>query len=399
MLQDVAPADLAGPDRARALALARATMRWLGPVDAVLARFVKRPPDAPARAILRLGAAEMLALDAAPHGVVDACVNLAKGRKDTGKLSGLVNAVLRKVAAEGPAIWDGLDLMRLATPDWLWRQMRADWGKEVARVIAEAHLNAPPLDLTAKADAAEWAETLEGRLTANGSIRLMKSRQLTEAPGFAEGAWWAQDAAAATAAQLAGAGEGRCALDLCAAPGGKTMQLAAAGWRVTALDVDAGRMERVRENLARAKLEADLIVADALDWTPDAPFDFILLDAPCTATGTIRRHPELPHIRDGGGVEAATSLQSRLLSAAWGMLKPGGRLVYASCSLNRAEGERQAEAFLASRPDAARIAVTAEETGDPALITKAGDYRARPDFWRESGCMDGFFATRIEKRG
>ncbi|MEO1611348.1 MAG: RNA methyltransferase, partial [Pseudomonadota bacterium] len=152
------------------------------------------------------------------------------------------------------------------------------------------------------------------------------------------------------------------------------------------------------ENLARTRLEAQLVTADALDWTPDEPFDLILLDAPCTATGTIRRHPELPHIRDGGGVEAATSLQSRLLSAAWPMLKPGGRLIYATCSLNRAEGERQAEAFLAARPDAARIPVTAEETGDPALITKAGDYRARPDFWDEIGGMDGFFATRIAKR-
>lgn len=399
MLEDGSmPSGLSGPDRARALTLARSTMRWLGPVDAVLRRFVKRAPEAPALSLLRLGATEILVLDAAPHGVVDACVEIAKHRRETAKMSGLINAVLRKVTSEGPAIWADLDLVRLASPDWLWRQLRADWGKEAAHRITEEHLNAPPLDLTAKSDAAKWAEELEGTLTPNGSIRLMKSRHLTEAPGFASGDWWAQDAAAATAARLAGDGNGRRALDLCAAPGGKTMQLIAAGWDVTALDISAERMKRVEDNLTRVKQTADLVIADALEWTPPEPFDLVFLDAPCTATGTIRRHPELPHIRDGGGLEAATSLQSRLLNAAWGMVKPGGRLIFATCSLNRAEGETQASSFLAARPDATRIDVTVEETGDPALITKYGDYRARPDHWKQIGGMDGFFATRLEKQ-
>ena len=395
--ESAAPEGLSGQDRARALALARATMRWLGPIDAVLARFVKRAPDAPARAILRLGATEILALDAAPYGVVDACVEIAKSRKDTAKMSGLVNAVLRKVASEGPAIWDEIDLIRLASPNWLWRQLRADWGKVAARAIAEAHLNAPPTDLTTKADANGWAETLEAKTTPSGSVRLMKSRKLTEAPGFAEGDWWAQDAAAAIPARLAGEGDGRRALDLCAAPGGKTMQLAAAGWAVTALDSSEDRMKRVAENLSRTGLAADLVVADALDWSSEEPFDLVLLDAPCSATGTIRRHPELPHIRDGSGVDATVTLQSRLLAAAWKMVRPGGRLIYATCSLNRAEGEAQIAGFLAAHPEAARIPVTAAETGDPGFVNAYGDLRTRPDFWADVGGMDGFYASRIEK--
>ena len=398
MLDEAAlPDGLPGPDRARALSLARATMRWLGPADAVLARFLKRPPDAPARAILRLGAVEMLALDAAPHGVVDACVEMAKARRETAKLSGLVNAVLRKVADQGAEIWDGLDYARLAAPDWFWRQLRADWGKDAARAIVTEELNAPPLDLTVRADAAGWAQRLGGKVTPNGSVRLMRPGRITELEGYVTGDWWAQDAAAATAARLAGAGEGRRALDLCAAPGGKTMQLAAAGWAVTALDASASRMERIKENLARTNLSAELVTADALEWKVDQPFDLVLLDAPCTSTGTVRRHPELPHIRDGGGADAAAVLQSRLMAAAWTMVAPGGRMIYATCSLNRAEGEAQAASFLAAHPEAERIPVTPEEVGGEALITRQGDYRARPDLWAQIGGMDGFFACRIGK--
>ncbi len=399
MLEEASlPSALPPAERARAMALARSAMRWLGPADDVLRRFVKRPPDAPVRALLRLATVEMLARGEAPHGVVDATVEIAKSARGTAKAAGLINAVLRRVAESGPSIWAELDFARLATPDWLWRQLRADWGKDAARTIAETHLSAPPTDLTAKADAAEWAAKLVGRLTPSGSIRLDRPGRLTGAPGYDEGAWWAQDAAAAIPARLAGPGEGRRALDLCAAPGGKTMQLAAAGWRVTALDASEARMARVAENLGRTGLAAETVVADALDWRPEAPFDLVLLDAPCTATGTIRRHPELQHIRDGSGLDAAVTLQARLLGAAWEMVAPGGRLIYATCSLNRAEGETQVAGFLETAPAAERIPVTAAETGDPALLARADDYRARPDIWARTGGMDGFFAARLARR-
>ncbi|WP_340110421.1 RsmB/NOP family class I SAM-dependent RNA methyltransferase [Pikeienuella sp. HZG-20] len=389
------PSGLAAAERARALTLARATLRHLGATDAILAHFMKRPAARPAQMILRLGATEILALDEAAHGVVDSAVRLAKSEKKTAPLAGLINAVLRRVAEEGPAVWTALDRPRLSTPDWLWRALRADWGKTGAAAIAAAHLAPAPLDLTPKdGDAAALAARLGGAATPSGSVRLRRPGRLTELPGYAEGDWWAQDAAAAIPARLAGPGAGRRALDLCAAPGGKTMQLAAAGWAVTALDSSAPRMKRLAENLARTGLAAEIIVADALDWAA-APFDLVLLDAPCTATGTIRRHPELPYIRSGGEVGAVAALQKRLLDAAWRLTAPRGTLIYATCSLFHAEGEAQTNAFLKARPDASRAPIGAEEIGDAALLTRAGDFRARPDHWPELGGLDGFYASRL----
>ncbi|WP_246209602.1 RsmB/NOP family class I SAM-dependent RNA methyltransferase [Pikeienuella piscinae] len=399
MLDEAAlPAALAPAERARALTLARGVIRWLGPIDATLAHFMKRAAAKDTHAILRLGATEILALREAPHGVVDSAVRLAKAGKRTRPLAGLVNAVLRRVTAEGPEVWETLDHARLGAPDWLWRALRADWGRVGAAAIAAAHLRPAPLDLTPKNDdAAALATQLGGVATPTGSVRLARPGRLTDLPGFATGDWWAQDAAAAVPARLAGSGEGRRALDLCAAPGGKTMQLAAAGWVVTALDAAATRMKRVEENLARTGLSAELIVADALEWAAD-PFDLVLLDAPCTATGTIRRHPELPHIRDGAGLPAATTLQARLIDAAWALVAPGGALIYATCSLIKAEGESRANAFMKAHPEAERAPIHPAEIGDAALLTSAGDFRARPDLWPESGGLDGFFATRFRRR-
>lgn len=384
--------------RARALTLARETMRWLGPIDALLASFVKRPPDDAGRAILRVAATELIILGEAPHGVVDAAVRIAKSSKETQSVSGLINAVLRRVSTEGPEIWKGLDHPRLATPHWLWRDLRADWGKADARAIAAAHLEGAPIDLTPKdGDAEALAVRLDAGAAPTGSVRLDPRGRLTALPGYEEGDWWAQDAAAAVPARLAGAGDGRRALDLCAAPGGKTMQLAAAGWAVTALDGSERRMRRVTENLARTGLAAEIVVADALEWRADAPFDLVLLDAPCTATGTIRRHPELPHIRDGAGLAEATARQTAMIDAAWESVAPGGVLIYCVCSLNRAEGERQVAAFLDRAPDAARDPITAEEIGDERLLTHRGEFRARPDIWADEGGLDGFFAARLRR--
>lgn len=391
------PEALPPAERARALSLARAVIRWLGPVDAALASFMKKPPAREVRAILRLGATEILALEEAPHGVVDSAVKLAKGNRKAAPLSGLVNAVLRRVADEGPALWSSMDHARLAAPDWLWKALRADWGKAGAAAISAAHLQPAPLDLTPKdGDAAALAEKLGGEATPTGSVRLTRAGSLTSLPGYEAGDWWAQDAAAALPARLAGKGEGKRALDLCAAPGGKTMQLAAAGWNVTALDLSKARMERVKANLARTGLKAELIIADALKYSAPA-FDLVLLDAPCSASGTIRRHPELPHIRDGAGLQEITALQAKLIEAAWALTAPGGMMIYATCSLFHAEGEARINAFLKAHPEAARAPVTAEETGDAALLTRAGDFRARPDHWAEKGGLDGFYAARLTR--
>lgn len=389
MLSDDGLGALAPPDRARALSLAREAMRWAGSADRAVATHAKRAPKGAARDILRLGAAEMKAMGGAPHGVVDAMVRLAKGGRDTGRAAGMVNAVLRRIAEDDG--WDRLDHARLALPDWLFKALKTDWGRPAALRIGAAHLRGAPLDLTVRVG----AEAPEGAPTPTGSLRVAAPGRVSALAGFDAGGWWAQDAAAALPARLAGPGDGRRALDLCAAPGGKTMQLAAAGWRVTALDVAAERMETLRENLARTGLTAETVVADALDWR-GGPFDLVLLDAPCSATGTIRRHPELPHIRSADIGETA-ALQRRLMDAAWALTAPGGAMIFCTCSLLRAEGEDQARAFLAAHPDAAREPVAAEEAGDKQLVDSAGDLRTRPDFWPEIGGMDGFFATRLRR--
>ncbi|MEM8751378.1 MAG: transcription antitermination factor NusB [Pseudomonadota bacterium] len=391
--EDALPAAIEGADRARALSLAREAARRIAAADAVLARFMKRPAEPPAREILRLGAVEMLAAGSAPHGVVGAAVELAKGAKAH---PGLVNAVLRRVGAEGPAIWAKLDHPRLAAPEWLWKALRADWGKAGAASIADAHLSPAPLDLTPKdGDADALAARLGGAALPTGSVRLERPGRISALPGYEAGDWWAQDAAAAAPARLAGPGEGRRALDLCAAPGGKTMQLAAAGWLVEAVDADARRLERLRRNLSRTGLSAEVVEADALERR-SGPYDLVLLDAPCSATGTIRRHPELPHLREGAGDLPA--LQRRLLAAAWDQTAPGGRLIFCTCSLLKAEGEAQANAFLKTHEDAEREPIAAEEVGDAAFVTPAGDFRARPDLWAERGGIDGFFAARFRRR-
>ena len=275
----------------------------------------------------------------------------------------------------------------------------ADIYDNLLDAIAAAQLTDASLDLTVRdpAEAALWAERLGAARTPTGSLRLTRGVQLTALPGYAEGAWWAQDASAAIPARLMGAVAGKRVLDLCAAPGGKTMQLAAQGARVTALDIADARLERLRENLARTGLQAEIVVADALEWRPDAPFDAVLLDAPCTATGTLRRHPDIAHLRRDSDLGPLVALQDRMLDAAWGMVAPGGRLVFCTCSLLPQEGEARARAFRARTPDAAAVPVTAGEVGDAALIGPGGWLRARPDFWPDLGSMDGFFAARFDR--
>lgn len=400
MLEEGALGELAPAERAAAHGLAGLVLRRLADIDAVLSAFVADPPPVPGCHILRLMAAEMLFAGTAPHAAVDLAVRLARTTPTAARLAGLVNAVGRRLSADPPPVAAEDAGRRNAVP-WLASALDADWGREVATAILDAHLAPPPHDLTlrAEADGPALAQETDGMLLPSGTLRLPGRPQISALPGYADGAWWVQDAAAALPARLLAPRPGERVLDLCAAPGGKTLQLAAAGARVTALDMSARRMERVAENLARTRLEATLVTADALDWSADEPFDAILLDAPCSATGTIRRHPDLPHRFDPETLEALTALQARLLDRAWEWLRPGGRLVYATCSLLKAEGEEQIDAFLDRVPTAARDRLPADAPDlPPAAVDSMGALRTLPSMLSEIGGIDGFYACRLVKR-
>lgn len=384
-LQTPGFAGLPAQDRARAQRLALSVLRVLEPADKVLHPLMRKAPPLAVWNILRLAVVE-LSEGTAAHGVVNEAVGLARADRKTGHLSGLVNAVLRQVPS-GVAL-SGVQKL----PRWLRQPLVHAYGREVVSAIETAHASAPPLDLTVK----PGAEVPEGQVLATGSLRIADRGQVSTLPGFEAGGWWVQDAAAALAVPMLGAVAGQRVLDLCAAPGGKTLQLAAAGAEVTALDISAPRMARVSENLARTGLTANCVVADALHWQPDAPFDAIVLDAPCSATGTIRRHPDLPFVKDGSEIEGLVALQAQLLDRALGWLKPGGRLVFVTCSLLPEEGEGQLAAALARHPGLA--VVRPDMPGlDPAWITPEGGLRLRPDCWADNGGMDGFFMAALTR--
>jgi 16S rRNA (cytosine967-C5)-methyltransferase len=390
-------APLAPPDRARAQALATTALRHLDRLDGVLAAFLDRPPPGRARTALRLAAAELLVDGTPAHAAVDAAVSLARAHPKARHLAPLVNAVARRLATEGPARWAAAPPPRL--PAWLVGPVTAAWGAEAAAAIAAAHAVAPPLDLTLRNpdEADTWAARLGAAVLPTGSLRLAARAQVSALPGYAEGAWWVQDAAAALPARLLGPVAGQRVLDLCAAPGGKTLQLAAAGAEVTALDVSGDRLKRLRDNLARTRLPAHVVEADARAWTPDRPFDAILLDAPCSATGTIRRHPDLPFLRAGSDLGPLLALQATMLDRAFAWLRPGGRLVFATCSLLPAEGEDQLAAFLARSP-AARL-TPPPVAMPPGWTDPAGALRTRPDLWAGHGGVDGFYAALVTRAG
>ena len=378
-------------DKAAAHRIASAVLRRLGTLDAVLEPWLRREPPAPARAALRIGAADLLLLGTPVHAAVSAAVGVAPR-----PLAGLVNAVLRRVAEAGPRVLEDLDGERLDTPGWLWTSWHAAYGSGV-RAIARAHRAPAPLDLTL----APGTATPDGaELLPNGTARLPAGTRFSDLPGAAEGAFWAQDMAATLPARLLAVRPGERVADLCAAPGGKTAQLASAGVRVVAVEKEPRRAARLRENLVRLRLDAEIVEADALAWGADAGnlgrFDAVLLDAPCTATGTIRRHPDVMHLKRASDVATLAALQARLLGAAAGLLAPGGRLVLATCSLQPEEGEAHlaAAAGLGLIPDPVR----AEEVpGLAEAVTPQGALRTRPDMRSEQGGMDGFFAARFRK--
>jgi 16S rRNA (cytosine967-C5)-methyltransferase len=373
-------------DRAAAHRLTAAVLRRMGTLDAVLEPFLRKEPPEPVRNILRIGAAGLLLLETPMHAAVGTAVDLAKRRGLT-PFSGLINAVLRKVATAGPAVLDDLDAARLDTPAWLWTA----WGQS-ARAIATAHQIEAPLDVTLKPGV---APPEGGTVLPTGSVRFPAGTRVADIPGFEAGDLWVQDAAAALPARLLGVRPGERVADLCAAPGGKTAQLVAAGAVVTAVERDATRIERLTENLRRWGLAAEVINADAVDWTPPALFDAVLLDAPCSATGTIRRHPDVGRIKRPRDVQTVVQAQDKLLEAAARMLRPGGRLVYAVCSLQYEEGPPRVAAAVARdglRHDPFR---PEELAGLPEGFTKDGFLRTNPGMWREVGGMDGFFAGRL----
>jgi 16S rRNA (cytosine967-C5)-methyltransferase len=384
---------LPAQDRARAQSLATTTIRHLGRIDAVLDRYLTRRPPAPALDALRIATAEMRLDGVPPYAAVDGAVRLATAAPKGRSLAGLVNAVARRVA-DAPALWE--ETPEAPLPDWLAHPLATAWGADTAKRIAEAGRSSPPLDLTPRdpAEAAALAAELGAELLPTGSLRLAGRFQVSALPGYDGGGWWVQDAAAALPVRLLGDVGGRRVLDLCAAPGGKTLQLAAGGAQVTALDISEARLVRLRENLGRTGLSAETIAADALNWEPAGPFDVILLDAPCTASGTLRRHPDIAYLHREPGPFVA--LQSALLARAWGWLAPGGSLVFCTCSLFPDEGERQIAGFLAAHPEAEILPADAPGL-DVQWIAADGGLRLRPDYWPDRGGMDGFYAARLVK--
>jgi 16S rRNA (cytosine967-C5)-methyltransferase len=375
-----------GRDRAAAHRLAACVLRRLGTLDAVLEPFLRREPPEPVRTVLRIGAAGLLFLDTPGHAAVATAVNLAKTR-GLAPFAGLVNAVLRKVATAGPAALRDLDSPRLDTPPWLW----SAWGSN-ARAIATAHQHEAPLDITLKPGA---PVPEGGDLLPTGSVRFPAGTRFADVAGFDAGDFWVQDAAAALPAMLLAPRHGERIADLCAAPGGKTAQLAASGARVTALERDPARLERLASNLQNWHLHADVIAADATAWTPPEPFDAVLLDAPCSATGTIRRHPDVARLKRPRDVDQLVQAQDALLHAAAAMLRPGGRLIYAVCSLQPPETEPRIAATISQgsfRHDPFR---PEELAAFPQALTADGFLRTHPGLWPERGSIDGFFAARL----
>jgi len=399
-------------DRAFARNLVATTLRRLGQIDALIADCLDKPlppSAAAARNALRIGICQILFLDTQTHAAVDTAVTLA-AKRGPERFKGLVNAILRRIVRAGQA--DILEAFPevLNVPEWLWKSWFASFGEETAMEIAARHVQTPPIDLTVRGDRSEtdgaaddWAARLGGEWIGQSSVRMAHAGDIAALEGFDDGVWWVQDASAALPAQVllsavSTPASGFRIADLCAAPGGKTAQLASAGFDVTAVDVSGPRLRTLRENLTRLKMTADVVEADMLSWKPSAPFDAILLDAPCSATGTIRRHPDIPHLKTAADVTHQTDLQRKFLDHAAEMLEPGGVIVYSVCSLQESEGPGQIEALL-KRNEALQIdpIAPAEVPDFDACITPAGALRVTPAHFADKGGADGFYIARLSK--
>src|SRR6516162_8489699 len=362
--------ELAGRDRAFARLLVATVLRRLGQIDALIADCLNMPlapRAATVHDILRLGVAQLLFLRTPPHAAVATSVDIAHSR---GFMShkGLVNAVLRRLSIEGAARIDQQDVPRLNTPDWLWQSWSRAYGEPIARAIAVSHLKEAPLDLTLRNDAEAWCVKLQGILLPTGTLRRAAGGSLVALPGYTEGAWWVQDAAA--------------------------------GARVTAVDRSTRRLERLVANLQRLALPIEAVAADALTWRPARPVDAVLLDAPCSTTGAIRRHPDVPHLKATDDVARLAVVQDNLLRAAIDMLRPGGTLIYCTCSLEPEEGPERIAGLLGAGAPVARRAIDPDEIGvRPEWITVEGDLRTLPFHFDEYDGIDGFFCARLIKDG
>jgi 16S rRNA (cytosine967-C5)-methyltransferase len=403
------PARLHGLD-ARDAALARSiatvALRRLGVIRRALAALLEKGLPRQGQRLewlLTAAAAQILFLDAADHAAVDLAVRAARLEPKTAPFAGLVNAVLRNLVRRREEFLAEAESLELDTPPWLAQRWRKIYGEEAERAIAAIHVKEPPLDVTVKSDPELWAKRLDGVVLPTGSVRLRTRAPVAELDGYKDGEWWVQDAAAALPARLLRAQPDERVLDMCAAPGGKTAQLALTKASLTALDRSAERLKLLAANMDRLGLHADVAVADATTYSAP-PFDAILLDAPCSATGTIRRHPDVPWTKKPGDIDVLAALQTKMLNRAAALLKPGGRLVYCTCSLEPEEGEAQIASFLRRNPDFHREPIEARADGIPAeFINAEGDLRTLPFFWpsedsRLSG-LDGFFAARLVKAG
>jgi 16S rRNA (cytosine967-C5)-methyltransferase len=391
-------------DRALVRRIVATALRRLGTLRRLIAACLDRglPPDAPRlESALLVGAAQVLFLDIPDHAAVDLSVRLVQADRRCGRYAGLVNAVLRRIARSAAELAADLDPVMLDTPGWLFARWARNYGEETARAIAQAHAQEPALDLTVKAEPEAWAARMRGRVLPTGSLRTAAFGPIPSLPGFAEGVWWVQDAAAALPARLLGDVSGRSVADICAAPGGKTLQLALAGAEVTAVDRVETRMARLRDNLRRVGCSAETVVADAATWEA-GPFDAVLLDAPCSSTGAIRRHPDIPWRKRESDIATLAGLQESLLDRAIGLTRPGGVVVFCTCSLEPEEGEELIEAALARDPRIRRKPLDPGEiAGLEGLVTAQGDLRTLPCQWpdpepRMSG-LDGFYAARLER--
>ena len=390
-------------DRAFAFNLATTVLRRLGQIDDLIDRCLAHPLSerlAPVRALLRIGLAQLAFSRTPPHAAVDTTVALAR-RGAARPHAALINAVLRRLSTEGTQWLAQQDAPCLNTPDWLWQSWASCYGEGTARAIATMHLAEPPLDLTPRS--ADEGERLASALGAvrlpTGTLRLSHAGPVTALPGFDDGDWWVQDAAAALPARLLGEVAGQCVLDLCAAPGGKTAQFAAAGADVTAVDRSPKRITRLAGNLRRLGLAAELVTADVASWRPAEPVSLVLLDAPCSATGTIRRHPDVARLKSEAEVGELAAVQRRLLLASIEMLAPGGLLVYCACSLQPSEGEDLIDSLIAEGAPITRLPIRPDEIGGCAeVLTSLGDLRTLPCHLTEFGGLDGFYAARLRRR-
>jgi len=402
-------ATLQARDRALARAIAATVLRRQGELEHVLKAFLERPlPANKGRLwpILLTGAAQLVCLDMAPHAVVDLAVETTRRDRGARRFAKLVNAVLRRVAEHGPELVRRQDATRLNMPDWLWQRWSQSYGAELTRRLAQASLREAALDISVKSggdSAATWAERLGGRALSTGSVRLTHHGRIEDLPGYVEGAWWVQDAAAALVAATAGEVAEKTVADLCAAPGGKTAALAAAGAKVTAVDVSGPRLARLAQNLLRLRLSADVIEADAVAWSPGRTFDVVVLDAPCTSTGTIRRHPDILRLKGAQDIARMAQLQRAMLAHAATLVAPSGLVVFSTCSLEPEEGVLQIANLLKERTDFERVPIAAAEIGaEPEWITAQGELRTLPCHLQleqpELSGLDGFYVARLRRK-